>query len=171
MDCETKKCGLKCPLTGCPIGMVLATTLVAFIVTMGFDFAFHGIYMKEAYEATASMWRTEDEMKQLSQFCYIYHGVLAFALAGLYCWISRFLPCGGKTPKAGLKFGLFIGLIIGISHFASYIWMPIPLDMAINWLVGSVVWGLILGFILSLLARCCCKKSCGSGNSCDSKGV
>lgn len=163
MTGEGKTCGMKCPLTGCPIAMVLAATIVAFVVTMGFDWVFHGIYMKEAYEATKDMWRPEEEMQNFFHICLIYHGVLAFGIAGLYCWISRFLPCSGKTPKAGLKFGFFVGLIIGISHFGSYIWMPIPMDMAINWLIGSIVWGMLLGFVLSQLGRLCCKKSCDKG--------
>ena len=155
-----KKCGLTCPVTGCPISKVLVATIVAFVVTMGFDWVFHGIYMKEAYEATADMWRPVEEMEKFFHFCLIYHAVLAFAVGGLYCWIAKSASCGGKCQKTGLRFGFFVGLIVGISHFSSYIWMPIPLDMAVKWLVGSVVWGLLLGLVLSLLCRMCCKSSC-----------
>lgn len=154
-----KKCGMTCPLTGCPIKKVLITTIVAFVVSMAFDWVFHGIYMKDAYLATASMWRSDEEMKGMMNFCLIYHGVLAFGVAALYCMFSKSSDCKGSCPKRGIKFGFLVGLILGISHFASYIWMPIPLEMALNWLAGSVAWGVILGFVLSLLSRCC-NKSC-----------
>lgn len=159
---EDKKCGMTCPLTGCPVSKVLINTIVAFVVTMGFDMFFHGTYLKDAYEATASMWRSDEEMKQFFDLCILYHAVLAFGIGGLYAWISKNASCGGKCHKTGLKFGFFIGLILGVSHAASYIWMPIPQELALNWLGGTIVWGLLLGLALSLVCRVTCKKNCST---------
>lgn len=158
---STGECkGMVCPITGCPIKKVLMATIVTFLVTMAYDWVFHGIYMMPDYQATASMWRTEAEMQSLFNICILYHAVLAFGVAGLYCFVGKNASCGGACLKTGLRFGLLLGLIIGISHFASYIWMPIPMAMAVKWLAGSVVWGLIVGFVLSLLSKkCCCSKT------------
>ncbi|MBU6236162.1 MAG: hypothetical protein KGQ41_09980 [Alphaproteobacteria bacterium] len=151
--------GLVCPITGCPIKKILITTIIVMIATYAYDFLFHGVLMRADYEATANLWRSEADMKALFPFCLIYHGVLAFAVSGLYCMYAKGCACGGKCPKTGMKFGLFIGLIVGIGMFSSYIWLPMPLAMAVKWLVGGVVWGLLIGFVLSKVASCCCKKA------------
>ena len=159
MNQNKESSGLTCPLTGCPIWKVLLATVVTFAVTFGFDWLFHGNYMKADYEATASLWRPEAEMQQLLQWCLVYHGVLAFSVAALYCWISRISSCNGTCQKTGLKFGLLVGLIIGITHFGGYLWMPIPMEMALKWLSGTILWGLLVGLALSLTCRAC-KSSC-----------
>lgn len=158
---ESNSEGLTCPLTGCPVKKVLITTIVTFAVTMAFDWLFHGKLMMADYTATASMWRPEADMKAMTDVCILYHAVLAFGVAGLYCYFSKHTECGGACPGKGIRFGFLLGLILGISQFAGYIWMPIPLAMALKWLGGSIAWGVITGYVLSLVCGKCgaCKKA------------
>lgn len=152
-----EKKGMCCPITGCPVKHVLLAAVLVFAVMFGFEWLFHGVYMMPDYEATADLWRSEEEMMGMMHICIIRKALMALAIAGLFCWLGR--DCGGiKCPVKGAKFGLLIGLLLGASMFGSYVWMPIPLDMAVKWLVGDVVMGVILGAALGLACGKMCKK-------------
>lgn len=165
--CDTEKSccggenkGLTCPITGCPVKHILLATLGVFLVTYGFDFLYHGVLLKGDYMATASLWRTEADMKANWPVCLLYHFVLSFGIAGLYCFVGKKSSCGGACPATGVKFGLLLGMILGISAFSAYIWLPMPLGLAVKWLVGNVILGVLLGFILSRISGKlggCCK--------------
>lgn len=151
--------GLTCPITGCPVKHILIATVAVFAVTFAFDWLYHGVYLKDMYEATAAIWRPKAEMDAMMGVCLVYHAVLAFGVSALYCMMAKNCACGGGCPKTGMRFGLLLGLVIGIVHFSSYIWLPISMDLALRWLGGAVVWGVLTGYVLSLVkSKCCCKK-------------
>lgn len=165
-ECKKAECGkgggLTCPLTGCPVKHVLLAFLVVFIISFGFDFIFHGMFMKPHYEATAALWRPEAEMQDMMALCLLYHAVFSLGVASLYCLLGKCSPCGGKCPKTGLKFGILLGLILGIDDFAGYIWLPLPdMNIPLYWLAGRIVWGAAVGFALSC-ACCMMKKDCSA---------
>ncbi|NBX67177.1 MAG: hypothetical protein EBQ96_09300 [Proteobacteria bacterium] len=151
--------GLTCPVTGCPVKNILIMTAAVFVVTFGFDFLYHGVFLKADYEATANLWRSQTEMQAMMGISLLYHAVLALGVGSLYGLVTKNSPCCGACAKTGLKFGFLIGLTVGILMFANYIWVPMPLDLAIKWLVGSLAWGIVTGYVLSLVSgKCCCKK-------------
>ncbi len=138
-----KKMGVKCVV---PVSAVFVTLFV-------FQWIFHGVYMMPQYEATASMWRTQEEMQSLMWVCLVTKLITAFAVTCLYCWLAQACPSGGKCYKKGAKFGLKIGLILGAHDFASYAWLPIQMDMAVNWFIGDVIMGVLVGLALALSCR------------------
>lgn len=142
-----QKMGVKCLI---PVAAVFATLFV-------FQWVFHGMYMMPQYEATASMWRTQEEMQNLMWVCMITKFIIAGAVSCLYCCMAKGAACGGKCYKTGAKFGFKIGLILGAHDFASYAWLPIPMDMAVNWFIGSVIMGVLIGVALAASCRICKK--------------
>lgn len=157
---DSTEAGMKCPLSGCPVKHVLLAAVVVFLLTYAFDFLFHGMFMKPYYEATASLWRPEAEMQSMMGFCLLYHGVLAIAVAGLYCMVGKSSECQGKCPKMGVKFGILLGLVLGISDFSSYMWLPLTsTEIPMLWLIGRLVWGVVIGIALAYTCRCM-KKNC-----------
>lgn len=157
-ECSNKSEGMCCPISGCPVKHVLIAAVVAFAAMFGLEYLFHGIYMMPDYEATASLWRPESEMQGLFHICLIRKGLMALAIAGLFCWAGK--SCGGICcPVKGAKFGLLIGLLLGANDFGTYLWMPIPLDLAVKWLIGNTLIGVVTGALLGLVCGKLCKKA------------
>ncbi len=154
--CERK--GLTCPITGCPIARLLVSTLAIFVTIFAFEWAFHGNYMMPLYEETASMWRPEEEMKELFHICIIRILVASVVISVLYCWAGKFSTCCGSHSVFAVKFGAMVGLLLGIWDFGAYSYMPIPMNMATSWLVGDIIMGIMIGIVLALLSHCCKKK-------------
>ncbi len=146
MSGEKKDCPIKCFVV--PAFMVFATIFV-------FEWAFHGVLMKEEYEATASMWRSMEGMSSLMYICLIRQFVTACIITCLYCCVMQ-SSCENKCPVKSITFGFKIGLLLGITQFGSYAWMPFP-DMSIPlaWLAGNTLLGMIIG---AVLCRVCKKK-------------
>lgn len=146
------KPGIKCLI---PVAAVFA-------VLFGFQWAFHGVYMMPQYEATASLWRSKEEMQGMLWVCLTTKLLMAFAISCLYCCMAKGAACGGKCPKTGAKFGFKIGLLLGAHDYASYAWLPIPREIAINWFIGDVIMGVIIGVVLAYVCQICKKGECKS---------
>lgn len=144
---QCKKGGIKC----------LLPVAAAFVTIFLFQWWFHGVYMMPAYEATASMWRSKEEMEGLWWVCIATKLVMAAIICCLYCCMAKSCPSGGKCVKSGIKFGFKIGLLLGAQSFASYAWLPISMDMALKWLTGDIVMGILIGVVLAYLCRMCKK--------------
>jgi hypothetical protein len=148
--------GMTCPLSGCPVKKVFVTTLVIFAVLFGFEWLFHGVFMKPAYEATASLWRPEEEMMSMMHICIIRKFFMALAIASLYGFACKNnASCDTSCNKTGLRFGLMIGILMAANEFGVYAYLPIPLDMAISWALGWLILGTLIGLTLAFLSRCC----------------
>ena len=144
MNNETcKKPGVKC----------LIPLAVAFAVLFVFQWLFHGVYMMPAYEATASLWRSKEEMEGMMWVCILTKLIMAFAICCLYCWMAKNCESQGRCVPKGAHFGFNIGLLLGAHDFASYMWLPIEMDMAVNWFVGDVIMGILIGVALAYTCR------------------
>lgn len=144
---ECKKPGIKCFLT----------VLAVFVVMMGFNWLYHGVYMMPDYQATASNWRSLEEMQQLGWICIVTKLVMAAVVTCLFCCVAKGCETGGKCYKKGACFGLKIGLLLGAQQFSAVISLPIPMGMAVKWLIGNLILGLLVGLLLTALTRCCKK--------------
>ena len=152
--------GMVCPVSGCSGGKILVLWIAAFATVFAFEWVFHCLYMMPAYEATASVWRTEEAMQEVFHFSLIGQAGKALAVAMLfgYACCSQ-ASCGnGSCTRSGIKFGIMIGLLWGFPALASYTWLPIPLDIAVSWFVGEVLQGIALGIVLTTLGKCCKKQ-------------
>jgi len=134
----------------CRLGV---TTLAVFVATFAFDWVYHGVLLKRAYEATAALWRPEAEMQEYFVYCLLMHLVQAFLLT----WIFTRHYEGRGVPE-GVRFGLAIGALIGVLHAGGYIYMPIPGALAIAWLIGGVMTGLVAGIVAALVYGRVCKS-------------
>lgn len=120
--------------------------LGVFVTWEVLDYLIHNVMLRSAYEATASMWRPEGEMKLWVMFVTVL--ISAFAFVMLY---DRLVAA--KGPGKGLVYGLWFGLATGVSMgYGTYAVMPIPYSMAFTWFAGalieSAVGGLVLGAIM-----------------------
>jgi hypothetical protein len=125
---------------------IILSVVAVFIAWSAMDFIMHGIILKSAYAATASLWRPMAEMKMGVMYVSVLIASIAFVLI-----FSQFFS--KKGVGAGLKYGLCFGIATGVSMgYGSYSVMPIPYYMAFTWFLGSVIetaiGGLIAGAII-----------------------
>ncbi len=128
---------------------ILAIVLV-FVAWSIMDFILHGMLLKSAYEATASLWRPIDKMNMpLMYFVTLVFTVCFVLIYGLYG-----LLVGQKSLVSGIEFGALFGLATGISMgFGSYSYMPIPLTLAWSWFFGSLIEAIAAGVIVGAIMK------------------
>ena len=125
---------------------VILAIITVFIAWSVLDFLIHGMLLKEAYEATAHLWRPMQEMNMT-----LMHGV-TLVLAILFVELYAFCV-SDKSLSMGLKFGVIFGLAAGVMAASSYLYMPIPLSLAIDWSVGTLVEFVVAGWLVGLLVK------------------
>lgn len=163
---------------GCPVKgylcKLLGASVITFAVLMLTGYIVHHVWLMPIYEATASLWRPEGEMKEMFPLMLGYYAVLSVVISALFCKArkGRMALCanapesdckiGGKycPIKFGICFGALVGLLLGLQNAASFLWMPIPGGLAIKWLIAWVIQGILAGVALSLACHCCNKKGC-----------
>ena len=125
---------------------VILAIIAVFIAWSALDFLIHGMLLKEAYEATAHLWRPMQEMNMT-----LMHGV-TLVLAVLF--VELYAVCvSDKSLSMGLKFGVIFGLAAGVMAASSFLYMPIPLSLAIDWFVGTLVEFVVAGWLVGLLVK------------------
>jgi hypothetical protein len=119
--------------------------IAVFVVWSFLDFLIHGVLLKSSYQATANLWRPEDEM--------IMSVMSVVTLVFSACFVTLYSHLiNPKTLAAGVKYGLIFGLATGASMgFGSYCYMPIPISLAISWFFASLIELTIAGVVVGLM--------------------
>lgn len=125
----------------------ILAVIAVFVAWSILDYLIHGVLLKSAYEATASLWRPMAEMK--FGLMYVVTAVFVCCFVGIYTWL-----CAKKTFCRGVAFGALFGIAMGMSvGFGSYTSMPIPLSLAWAWFIGTFVEALVAGAIVGAIVR------------------
>ncbi len=124
----------------------ILATVGAFAFVFVFEMLWHGFVMNGMYEATASLWRPQNEFNMI----YNIASQLLFAvvLAFIYTKIGKHIPC-----KRGIAFGLFAGLLLAAPLLGSYASMPIPLTMSLMWMAACILKGLGSGVVIAAIYK------------------
>jgi hypothetical protein len=126
---------------------IILSVVAVFIAWSVMDFIMHGVILKSAYTATASLWRPMAEMKMGVMYVSVLIASTAFVLI-----FSQFFA--RKGVGMGLKYGLCFGIATGVSMgYGSYSVMPIPYHMAFSWFLGSVIEAAIGGMIAGAIIK------------------
>ena len=125
---------------------IIISTVVLFIVWTAMDFFFHGYLLKDAYLATADLWRPMEEAKMgLNSFVVL---VTAAIFTIIYVVLIKRHSMGTV-----LLYGFLSGLSVGVAAgYGSYAFMPIPYFMALIWFAVPIAKGVIGGILLAYLA-------------------
>jgi len=140
------------------IKRVVISTIVVYITWSALDFVIHGNILMPIYEATADMWRPQDQMKMgLLQ-------VVNFIAALMFSLIFHRVV-GGKSVARGVEFGLYYGIAVGVGMgYGTYAFSPIPYTLALGWFLGTVVEAVVAGALVGFIASKC---KCASKTGCD----
>ncbi len=129
------------------IKQISLATITIFIVWSILGFLVHGILLQPIYEASASLWRSVDEIKM--GLGYAVSLISAFGFVLIY---TLFIT--PKSVSTALKFGFIWGIVAGVNAgFATYAYMPIPESLAWAWYLDLVVGGVIAGWISGLMIK------------------
>lgn len=124
----------------------LLASLGVFVAWSVLDFVIHGLMLRGAYEASASLWRPMEEMNM--GLMYLITALVALAFTGLYVYHGK-----GGGASAGAKFGLVYGIATGLgAGFGSYLFMPLPYTLAWGWFLAALVEGVVGGWIAGKIA-------------------
>lgn len=126
---------------------IIFATVAVFVVWTALEFVLHNILLQSTYEATASLWRPEEEMKM--GLMNVVQILSAFLFVLIYACLIK-----DKSVKQAMKFGVLYGLASGISMgYGSYAVMPIPYSLAFAWFMGSFVITLAGAAVTGLIVR------------------
>ncbi len=109
----------------------LAFAAVAVFV-LGSDFLMHGYWLDSTYKATASLWRSEAEMKRMVPWMLLGQMLSAYFLCLIFAQGYQ-----GKGWKEGLRFALLVAPF-GLAHtFIQFSVTPIPGELFAKWILGG----------------------------------
>ncbi|MEE9411477.1 MAG: hypothetical protein V3V22_00350 [Methylococcales bacterium] len=121
--------------------------IAVFIAWSILDFVIHGLLLKSTYQATANLWRPEEEMNMFLMSMV----TLIFSICFVAIYSYLISP---KSLVSGIHYGLIFGIATGVSMgFGSYCYMPIPMSLAVSWCVASVVELTLAGCLTGLLVK------------------
>ncbi len=126
--------------------IVLAVVLV-FVAWEILDYVIHQVILSSAYEQTANLWRSPEEMNMV--LLIIVALIVSFFFVYLYARLVS-----PKTMTNAVLYGLLLGCAFGISMaYGTYAVMPIPYSMALVWFIGTLVEMVIGGVITGLIIK------------------
>lgn len=139
----------------CNYSKYLTSAALVFVWILALGWLVHGKLLMAQYAATASLWRTPEEMQALLPYHLLRLATLSLVFSVIYhCWRSRITigAVGSKDcpHRKSFGFGVLIGLFQGINAAAGYIYMPIPATLALAWLADQVLLWVSAALILSL---------------------
>jgi len=103
--------------------------------------------LKSTYEATANLWRPEEEMKM--GLMAIVSILAALSYTAVYAWLIS-----PKCAKTGLLYGLFLGFGVAIGMgYGMYSVMPIPYHLAFTWFMGAWIEFTVAGLLMGLIIK------------------
>ncbi|MCG3198282.1 MAG: hypothetical protein HUU16_03835 [Candidatus Omnitrophica bacterium] len=124
---------------------VLIAIVAVFVAWSVLDILIHGVMLRPSYEASASLWRPEAEMKM--GLLYVVTLICAVTFVLIY-----HLLISSKSLAKGIQYGLLYGIGTGIGMgYGSYAFMPMPYLMALVWFLGSVVECVVAGVIVGAI--------------------
>jgi hypothetical protein len=125
----------------------LWAVIAVFISWSILDFLIHGLMLKSSYQATAELWRAEDEMKMALM------SVVTLIYSICFVSVYRYL-INPKSLLTGIKFGVIFGFAAAVTMgFGSYSYMPIPLELAFSWFFASLVELIVAGGIVGFMIK------------------
>lgn len=127
------------------------TALALFAVLFVGEYLIHEVWLKGAYQATASLWRPVETMKSYMGFMLLGY---AFYTPVLTILFSKGFNKRNSRIGQGFRFGLLIGLLQ--APYSALIWysvLPIPATLAASWFCGNLGLSIVLGIVAGLTYR------------------
>jgi hypothetical protein len=123
----------------------LAAAIVAVFITVSIaDFLIHGVWLKNDYASTASLWRPGTEMQ--AHMGWLMLGQLLCSVAFTLLWAKGFAE--NARSFCAVMFGLCTGIFAGANTLATYAVQPLPGSLAAKWFFASIAECVLVAFVL-----------------------
>ena len=130
-------------------GRLTLAIIAGFVFIFATDFVVHAVWLAGDYKATASLWRSEDEMQ--SRFLFMLAAQFLCALAFLYIWART--GWRRRTITDGCTFGFWMGLFQQTTTIILYVVSPMPWRLALKWFGVGMVQAVLLGALAALIYK------------------
>jgi len=129
----------------------VVTGIVLIILFAAIEFVVHGVMLHDMYMQTASVWRTEGQMKELMYMMLIGEAIFAFFFAVIFAvGYDTSKPASGQ----GFRFGLLMACLIApFSALSWYVILPIPGILAVYWFIADFITMIVLGIVAGLIYK------------------
>lgn len=125
----------------------IITSIIVFVVYEILSYLIHSLILMGAYEATASLWRTD--MNSVMWIMWL--ADLAKAFVFVYIFTKGM---ENKGWAEGLRFGFWMGLYVYLGMgFGMYATSPIPFSLAIQWFIFGIIHLMICGIVAALVYK------------------
>ena len=128
------------------IGAIVA----GYVVQFGGNFLIHGVWLKQDYINTASLWRSSEAMN--SRMWAMFLGVLIYAVGTVLIYVRgvESKPWVGQ----GIRFGILLALVTTVCNsLISWVTMPMPHMLAVKWMVGEGLLAILFGLVVAAICR------------------
>ena len=126
----------------------IIAVVAVFIFFSAFDYVFHEILLKSAYEATSNLWRPDEVMDQY--FMWFMLGQFIFTLGFVALFTKAF-------KRGGIAEGAIFGLLLSILFIGNLsIWhavLPSTGGLIINWIFGTTIVLILAGIIVAFIYK------------------
>ena len=122
--------------------LILAIIVAAVFVFIT-DSLIHGMWMKNDYGATASLWRTEAEMT--ARMGWMMGGQFLAALTFVVLWARGFAE--KACLRCAVMYGLFMGLFSQVHTLITYVVTPVPPEIPVKWFFTGIAQSVLLGIV------------------------
>ncbi len=107
------------------------------------DFLIHGVWLKNDYAATMSLWRPEAEMRVYFPWLLLGQFLMTTTFVVLYAKGFASMAC----LRCACMFGLFMGVFAHAGSFIMHAVQPLPMGIAVKWFVAGILQGVLMGVI------------------------
>jgi hypothetical protein len=129
------------------VNRYLIASLAVFVAAMGLDYVINGVILKDAYEATKSVWRPDMASKTW----------IFFLIDLIYAFPFTYIFVRGYERKGiieGVRFGAIVGVLISVPMaYGLYALLPVPYSLALQWFLYGFIEAVLLGLVAAAVYR------------------
>ncbi|MCB0308062.1 MAG: hypothetical protein KDD48_01710 [Bdellovibrionales bacterium] len=130
------------------IKRLILAVIGVFVYIVISDYLIHGLAMKNLYQETIFLWRSETDMQAYMPWMFLGQ----FIIAKFFCILFA-RGYEGRGAMEGLRFSLLIGPLMVAPNFIQYAVMPLTPSILASWLAFGMLQVVGAGIVASLIYR------------------
>ena len=122
--------------------------LAAFVFIFLWGWLYNGVFLKDVYAQTQSLWRPQNETMNLFHWIIIGQAILVLAFVMIYA--SGF---AGGGVAAGIRLGIMLEILAIGARMMMYAVQPLPAKLIVYWSVGGLIEMIVTGAIVGAIYK------------------
>ena len=127
----------------------LIASVAVFVVYSVAMFLIHSVLLTKAYQDTADLWRSMEDMQARMWIMYVGNLIFSFLFVIIFA-----LGYEGKGVVEGFRFGVLFGAIYTIpGSLGNYAVSPIDFKLTLSWIIYGLLQVTLCGIVAALIYR------------------